>query len=424
MNILQIGDNDLYGGRFNGHDLHLHLNNRSPHHSKHLVWKKHSDDETTYEISSSYSDRIQINQATQELNDIYSTQAIFNVASYDLFTDLNFLEADVVHYHLIHNDFFGIPSLPILGELKPIVWTLHDPWAMTGHCVYPAGCERWKIGCGNCPNLNLHFAIREDTSALNWELKQQYYGDLEMDIVVASKYMLDMVNQSPLLTKSRKHLVPFGLDLDVFKPRDINEAKQKLGIDTDEIVLCFRNVDSQFKGIEYIYELLDRFNLDVKLCLLTFNDVGNLSQYSSKFKLIELGWVLDEETLVNAYNAADIFLMPSKEEAFGMMAMEAMACAKPVVVMDNTSLAEIIYPQLGGGCVVPQGDILRFCDIVDELILNTKKRLSIGTTARKIAEDKYCLERYTNDLLKVYDTAKSHYSANNYLKNQLMRIAK
>lgn len=401
---LQIGDNDLVGNRFNGHDLHLHLRARNIE-SNHLVWKKRSDDENTHEIHGSYPSKGEINALYDDINNKFSSQAQFYRFSLSLFDHPLFNSADVVHFHLIHNYFFNISHFPLYTQAKPVVWTLHDPWAMTGHCIYPAGCRRWEIGCGNCPDLNLQFAIKDDTSALNWETKFLSYSRISMDIVVASKYMLNMANKSRFFENSRKHLVPFGLDLTKFRPSDALACKQKYGIDGDEVVLCFRNVGSQYKGIEYIFELLDRLNVKQKVCLLTFNDVGNLERYNSKYKIVELGWVTDEAEIIDAYNATDIFLMPSKEEAFGMMAMEAMACGKPVVVMSETSLEEIVYPELGGGIVVPQADVYGFTRSVEELINNQGKRESLGSSARNVAEVKYNLTRYLDDITSVYETA-------------------
>jgi|SRR6185437_2463680 len=404
MKNVQISCNDLVGNRFNGYDLHHQLNEIGID-STCLVWDKKSNDTDVFEIASNSQKRLELNAKANDLNQKYSTQAIFNPYSAELFSNKFFLDADVAHYHLIHNNFFNLSHMPVLSALKPTVWTLHDPWAMTGHCIYPSGCERWKIGCGYCPDLNIHFAVKDDATALNWEMKRIYYQNSRMDVIVASQYMMNMVEKSPLFSNARKHLVPFGLDLNTFCSRDSLIAKRKLGIDDDELVLCFRNVGSTFKGIEYINELLLRLEFSGKICLLTFNDVGNLEAYKSKYKIVELGWVLDEETIVNAYNAADIFLMPSKEEAFGMMAMEAMACAKTVVVMDGTSLSEIVYPQLSGGVVVAQGDVLGFCKVVEDLITNKEKREYIGQQARKVAEEKYNLSRYIDDILKVYQTA-------------------
>ena len=188
MRNLQVGDTDLMGNRFNGHDLHIALRAKGIE-SDHLVWRKASDDEHTFEIARSIPNREGINLAAMALEAAYSTRAAFTPFSYDLLFDPMFLNADVVHYHLVHNQFFDVGHLPILSHLKPTVWTLHDPWAITGHCVYPMGCDRWQNGCGDCPSLALDFAVTHDTTALNWEIKRLAIQQSSLDVIVASRWM-------------------------------------------------------------------------------------------------------------------------------------------------------------------------------------------------------------------------------------------
>ena len=210
MKNVQIGDNDLYGNRFNGHDLHIYLQGRGID-SKHLVWNKMSDDENTFEIASQFSNRAACNNLAEVIESDYSLHSLLYPFSHALLFNEYYLNADIVHLHLIHNYFFSLHLLPILTKLKPMVWTLHDPWAMTGHCVYPPdGCNRWQHACGDCPKLDAYVPLKQDTSALNHEIKRIIYDQTEVDIIVASPWMRRMVEQSPLMARFKVHLIPFG----------------------------------------------------------------------------------------------------------------------------------------------------------------------------------------------------------------------
>jgi glycosyltransferase involved in cell wall biosynthesis len=255
MKNLQIGDNDLIGNRFNGHDLHRYLRQRGVD-SDHLVRSKQSHDPDTYILAEEVRDRYACNDMIQSAEQYYSTHSLHYPFSYSLFRNRLFLDADVVHYHLIQNYFFNLSLLPALTALKPSVWTIHDPWIMTGHCIHPFDCDRWKTGCGNCPNLGTNYAFEHDTTALNWEIKRNILNNSQIDLVVASKFMYDMVKQSPLISHLDVHHIPFGIDLNRFTPCDGRDARKKLGIPQGSIVVSFRADPSQFKGFEYAKQCL------------------------------------------------------------------------------------------------------------------------------------------------------------------------
>ena len=421
---LQIGDNDIVGHRFNGYDLGTYLRQRDIS-CDYFVWQKHSDSDMVFEIASRCNSRNDAKDLAIRENTDYSSVGLFYPFSYDILFEKKFQEADVLHFHLIHNNFFNLSDLPIISRLKPVVWTLHDPWALTGHCIYPINCERWKIGCGDCPDLNRNFSVRQDATALNWEYKKLIYQNCDLDIVVASKWMYERVSESPFFPKARVHLVPFGLDFSKFKPMDNFAAKRELEIPDENKVICFRSVKSVFKGLDYIRNCLRDLNTTQKVTLLAFNETGLLDEFKEKFQVIDLGWVSNDEKMINAYNATDIFLMPSTAEAFGMMAMEAMSCGKTVIAMDGTSLEEVIMPGQGGGIIVPQGDVNAMRMELEELLLNDSKRRKIGDTAFQLSRKYYDKDRYVSQLIDVYTQAierKKNDARGQYIISQLEKL--
>ena len=67
---------------------------------------------------------------------------------------------DVIHLHNIHNHYIHVGRLfdYIKEHDIPVIWTLHDCWSFTGHCMYFdfEGCDKWKYGCGDCPQKNVY----------------------------------------------------------------------------------------------------------------------------------------------------------------------------------------------------------------------------------------------------------------------------
>lgn len=425
MKVGQIGDTDIASRRFSGHNLAKSLREHGVE-AEHLIWLKSQDDGHTFEISNDFEQRVILREYLFNLNKYYSTDSLFYPFSYGLLLDKQFLSCDVLHLHLIHAHFFDISHLPIISRVKPVVWTLHDLWPIQGHCVHPLSCDRWMHGCGDCPDLSLSFEIQQDTSALNWEYKKLIFSTCEMDLIVSTQWMYDRILSSGFFPKSEIHLVRFGLDLSIFRPLDNPQSiRKKLGIPENNVVLAFRANNWVFKGFKYIKECLKKLSTDVPITLIVFDEKGLLADFKDRYQIIEVQWVEDENDLVKLYNAMDIFLMPSVAESFGMMAIEGMACGKPVIVMDNTTLPEVVKPEESGCIVVKQGDVDQLTCELEKLIANPDLRLEIGTRARNTAEKYYSDEDYVKKIINIYESAitrKKDDHRSRYIIDQLNKI--
>lgn len=399
MKVLNISSNDLTGSRFNGYYIRNILAKEGIE-SSHCVWDKESNDENVWKlVDSPVKDSIR--ELVSRTENLFSLQSLLYPFPFKLFFDERFLAADIIHMHLIHTGYFNLFALPLISLMKPTVWTLHDPWAITGHCVHPYDCEKWKNGCRGCPYLNTHFALRRDNSALLWKLKKFLYKYSRFHVVVASEWMKKKADASPLLSTKIIHKVPFGLNVSKFRPKGANYIRRSFGIGNDEIVIGVRAAMNEFKGFKYALNALKQLHSDRKISILTFNDKGLCGEIKDKFKVIELGWIGAEDEFINALNAMDIMLMPSIGETFGMTAIEAMACGKPIVCFDNTSLPEIIEP-LKGGIAVPFKDTYALAEALKELIESDEKRLAMGKTARDIAIKNYNVGQYAKETVKLY----------------------
>ena len=128
-----------------------------------------------------------------------------------------------------------------------------------------------------------------------------------------------------------------------------------------------------------------------------------MEQFADRFQLVELGWTNDEEQARDAFVASDIFLMPSIVEAFGVMAIEALACAKPVIVFEGTSLPEVTFaPDVG--IAVPMHDGEGLYRALQHLIDNPAEREERGRKGREIAERHYGDDLYAQRLAEIYKT--------------------
>jgi len=409
MNVLHVSETDLVGGRFNGYYMQQGVDPAECTFGM-AVWSKKAGNPAVYALRPPRAGILRTPRAALQLLDRgLCLGGLTGLGSLAYPLRSFFRQADVVHLQLVHNDaYFSILALPLLSRAKPIVWTIHDFWAFTGMCTYPFDCERWLAGCqGRCPHPRGRGITRHWIPAVHWWVKRATYKHSRLSLVVASQFMREQVARSPLLGHLPCHLIPFGVDLSLFSPRPRAEARAALGlagIREGEHILAFRGspqkVD-QYKGMAWLREALELYEPTVPTTLLIMQDASGFWPLSKKYRIVDLGWV-DGEVLANALSAADLFLMPSVQEAFGLMAVEAMACGTPVIVFEGTSLPEVIRAPEGGGTAVPMKDSRALAEEIARLLADDKAREGLGRRAREIAEREYPHSLYVRRHLELY----------------------
>lgn len=401
MNILQVNDNDIIGGRFNGYKLVEHSEEYGVRCFQAVIHKRSKLDGVFQYIAP--------NDIFNELINFEKENSIRCLAlpfAQNLIETRQFKDADIVHYHLIHNNLFSIFDFPRLARLKPSVWTIHDPWCLTGHCVYPIDCEKYLSGCNSCPNLERAFPITKDNASLMWSIKREIFNQLDIDIVVASDWMKKLIQESPLTSHFKRiHKIPFGINLETFSVVTLPvklDIRRKLHI-PNTFTLFFRASRGSFKGTDLILKSLERLGVNKQINILTVGEVGLLKELSGKenFNIVEFGWLDDERLLSQLYSASDLFLMPSKAESFGVMAVESLACGVPVVVMEGTSLPEIVTQD--AGFVFKNGDIEGLVELIKYALENPIVLQEKSKNARKLAEVVYDEKIYLTKLVSLYD---------------------
>lgn len=401
MNILYTTAYDRDGQQFNGYLLHKELLNLG-HKSQFAVFEKYLHDPEIHEIGG-HSLR-GMNNCLAYAERRLSLHSVLPILSFVLMAAPYYREAELIHLELLHaRQFFSLLAIPLMTRRRPVIWTIHDPWLMSGHCVHSMDCERWLTGCGDCPDLGISLPIRSDRTALNWKIKKWVMHHARLSLVVASPWMYDRVKRSPILSHLPCHLIPFGVDTTIFNSDNKAANRRHFGIPKEDFVIAFRSVPwaGNFKGTEYVEKALLALKPSRKAHLLTFQDVGGLEALRGKFPFTELDWVTDRHLLAQALGAADVFLMPSTAEAFGMMAVESMACGTPVIAFEGTSLPGVIHAPRGG-IAVPYGDHLALARAIEMLMRDQPALISLSIEATKIVKEEYTLELYLKRHLDLY----------------------
>lgn len=257
---------------------------------------------------------------------------------------------DVIHLNNPHDNFLGIGDIADLAALCPVVWTLHDFWAMTGHCTYPYGCEdRWKEGCPSCARLENYPALRKDVAGRLFREKQRSFREQKITFTVPSEWMRQQFEQSHLRGLSCMRIYN-GLDIKQWKPLDKEEVRKRYQIGFRGKILGFIASDpaKKLKGMEYLLEALRGIpDPEHYLLLIAGQESDALKTLDARFQIRHLGYLRSQKELNEFYAMLDLLVNPSVYETFGLTNIEAMACGTPVAAFPVCTMPELIDASCG-----------------------------------------------------------------------------
>lgn len=257
---------------------------------------------------------------------------------------------DVVHLNNPHDNFLGIRDIADLAGWCPLVWTLHDFWAMTGHCTYPHGCEdRWKDGCLTCGCLNNYPALRTDAAHALFLEKQRAFRKHKIVFTVPSDWMKHQFDASHLKGLACVRIYN-SLNTALWKPLDREAVRSRYELDGRKKILGFIAADPQkkLKGMDFLLEALKKLpEPEEYLLLVAGKDSPGLRDLDAGFQVRHLGYLHTQKELNEFYGMADLLVNPSVYETFGLTNIEAMACGTPVAAFPVCTMPELIDDSCG-----------------------------------------------------------------------------
>jgi glycosyltransferase involved in cell wall biosynthesis len=323
--------------------------------------------------------------------------AQFNVAAHP---DVS--ASDVVSLYWINGGFVSPESLARIG--KPLLWRLSDIWPFSGGCHYPGDCNRHAGSCGACPQLKQ--PSEHDASRRLWQRKFDAWRDLDLTIVAPSKWMARLARQSRLFGERRVEVVPTGVDLSVFRPQDRLALRKRLDIPQDRLVVAFGALDPSGdtrKGYAELSAALQRIAsspLAPHVSALIFGR-QRLPNERLPIPAHFLGHLDQDQDLVDAYSAADIVAVPSREDNLPNVALEAIACGVPVCGFDVGGMSDIVRNGWNGFLTPPQdGQALGDCMI--SILGDSRLKQQMAMNCRAHAEKYFSLDAQAGTYAALY----------------------
>ncbi len=272
----------------------------------------------------------------------FSKKHLFDIdianAGFDITRMREFKEADVIHLHWINQGMLSLSGIKrILDSGKPVVWTMHDAWPSTGICHLTMDCKRYKTKCHHCWYLP-GGGGNNDIAAKVWAKKKAIYDSSNIYFVACSRWLEREAKQSSLLADQHVSCIPNPIDTRIFRCMDKMKAREALGLPKDKKLVLFvsQRVTNPNKGMDYLAsacQMLVDEHPEMKDMAALVVLGGHAEELQDKLPLptFPLGYVSDEHKIVDVYNAADLFVLPSLSENLPNTIMEAMACGVPCV---------------------------------------------------------------------------------------------
>ena len=332
-------------------------------------------------------------------------------------------QPDVVHLHNLHNNYFDLRSLPELSARVPVAMTLHDEWTYTGHCAYTLGCERWRTGCGSCPDLTIHPALFRDGTHENWLAKREIYRGSRLYVSAPSRWLLDRARQSILAAGAAdfRH-IPNGVDQRVFRPIDQGQARDLLGLPREPLILLFaanllgKNPFKDYATVAAAVQTIAATLRDRRVLLIALGaESSATSVEGAEMRLMP--YEHEPARVAAYYQAADLYLHAANADTFPTTILEALSTGRPVVATAVGGIDEQVR-SLGGapgawtgaaaaesaatGVLVEAHDAAGMAAAAIALLRDDALRERLGRNAAEDAAARFDVERQLDDTLAWY----------------------
>jgi len=330
--------------------------------------------------------------------------------------ELNASDADILNLHFLGNDTLSIEEIGTLN--KPVVWRLPDMWAFCGAEHYVDvmnnGSDRFISGYFKSNDSNRNSG--KDFNRKVWERKYKSWKK-QIHIISPTNWLADCVRKSYLMKDWPVTVIPTAIDLQLWKPKDKTHVRYALGLPIDVPVILFGAMGGAAdprKGGDLLFEVLGKLKNLTKGTLLENIELVVFGQSKLDkdpgfdFPVHYMGHLNDDITLSMLYAAADVMIVPSRQDNLPGTALESLACGTPVVSFDIGGLPDLIEHKQNGWMAKPF-DTQDMAEGIFWVLSDMQRYVHLSETARKLAVERYDPHLIASKYSEVYHSVLKSY---------------
>jgi glycosyltransferase involved in cell wall biosynthesis len=330
----------------------------------------------------------------------------FGHESAGLVDELNGCDADVLNLHWIAK----FLSIDDIGRLtKPLVWTFHDMWAFCGGEHVSPDNEQSRFRLGYLPDNRPPGESGPDLNRLSWEAKRRAWATQRFTLVTPGNWMASCVRQSVLFQDAPVYVIPNPLEMQhLWRPIPKAFARKELGLDPQAQYVLAGSAGgmAHLKGEDLLRKCMASVEAQApgQVELLMFGPNQSASTASWPLKVHWLGPVRDDHLLATLYSAADVMMVPSRQDNLPNTAIESHACGTPVVAFSIGGLPDIVTHQQSGWLAKPF-DADDLAQGVLWTLADKQRWQRVSEAARQSAVSKYSPDVISSQYAAVYEAA-------------------
>ena len=313
-------------------------------------------------------------------------------------------EADVIYLHWVLGGFFSKRDFYEIAKLgKPVFCYTHDMWWVTGGCHYSFECNGYREGCQSC---HLHKHIKSLTHLQIMWKKELYDMFPNIHFISPSRWIKECVSSSFAVSSNRCTFIPNVVPDDIFKYIPKKEARKKLGLPEDKILISFGTADNsnKIKGFNYLLDALSKYHNDNIVLCVYGSDYDERIASAISTNTIFLGRITDERKMALVNAASDIFISPTLAESFGQTLLENIKCGTPVISTNCTAVPEIVIHKKNGFLVEPRNSE----QIIEAMNYLIENPIDLSQQDNKMFSDKSIIEQHIRIIVEKLGKANPH----------------